>query len=717
MGIKSSRDLKTSNHYFISRDLSWLRFNERVMLEAKDQSIPLLERLKFLSIYYSNLDEFFMVRVGSLMHRSKFIPGYRDEKTGLTTDDEIKQILQTVSDQQKLARSVYDGLMEDFKNAGIERVDFKHLSKSDEIFTKKIFVEYKDLLSPRIVDEQHPMPFVDNCETYSILYLQKNTKMKVGLIPLSRLPKYLSFTTESGTQKVILVSELINYYSQSIFKKFIVKEKALLRVTRNADVFFEDYDPDKTDSRDDMQKILKKRKRAMPVRLQIFGKPSAAFYEIMKSAVKLSSRSIFINQIPFEINFSDCISVDESMKYASRKPLKNVNIGKGNYFKYLAEKDLLLAFPFQSITPFIEMVYEAADDPDVESISITLYRLAASSRLAAALAYAADRGKDVLCLLELRARFDEQNNIDYSEVLEEAGCSVIYGLERLKVHSKLLLIKKKNPDGSMSCITQLGTGNYNEVTSEAYTDISIITSNAAIGRDADEVFKALAMGEVPPDTPELLMAPEGFKKKLLLMLDEEMAKGPEGRVSIKVNALNDIDVMNKFIECSKAGVKIELFIRGICCLKPGLAGITDNITVKSIVGRYLEHSRIYVFGKGETQKIFVGSGDLLNRNTQRRVEAFIQVSSPDIKADVLEIMNSFRDDINNSWIMQPDGLYQKLPSAAGRDNFDRLYDYFAKKDISFVEKKPEKKPRRVSKKPSTEKSVLDRILEFFGFKR
>lgn len=675
--------MKISKNCYVSRDLSWLEFNERVLMQAKSESIPVLERLKFLSIYYSNLEEFFMVRVGSLDHRAKYIPNFKDEKTGRTPEEELKKLFSAAARQQKKAKEVYDKLVSDLAGFGIEKVDFKHLSKTDELMTKKFFTQYKDLLSPRIIDGQHPLPFLTGGESYACVLLSKNEREKLGIISLYRLPKYASFEDAEGKTKIVIVSELINYYVTNLFKKAVVKSRAIIKVTRNADVFFEDYEKEgKEDSRFDMKKLLKKRKRAMPVRLELCGKPSDKLIDMLRTSLGLSAKEIFIGQVPFDINYASILSANPQLKYPQRKSVKNVQLSKGEYFSYLKQNDIMLSFPYHSMSSFIDLVYEAADDPDVESVSITLYRLAASSRLAAALAYAADKGKDVLCLLELRARFDEQNNVDYSEVLEEAGCSVIYGLEKYKVHSKLMLIKKKGQDGVYSYITQLGTGNYNEVTSEQYTDISVITADEEVGKDADLVFKALAVGDVPPDTGHLLMAPKGFKKKLLKALDDEIAKGPQGRVSIKVNSLNDIDIMEKFIECSKAGVKVELFIRGICCLKPGLAGYTDNISVKSIVGRYLEHSRIYVLGSGADRKVYIGSGDLLSRNTERRVEAFIEIKSPAIMSDVLEIMNAFRADINNSWIMQPDGSYQKFPYAAGNDSFEMLYEYFSKRIIS-----------------------------------
>lgn len=679
---------KIAKNCFISRDMSWLEFNKRVLNLADDIRIPLIERLKFFAIYQSNLDEFFMVRVGSLVHRAKYLPGLKDVKTGRNADEEIKKILFEVSEQQKILKSTYEKLMHDFKKVNIEKIDFSHLSKADETILKKMFTEYKDYLSPRVIDAEHPLPFLTNEEAYIATILQKGGSTKIGIVSLYRLPKYRSFEGADGNKKIVIISELVSFYAQSLFKKYVVKEKCAIRVTRNADVFFEEYEKEyEGDKRIDMKKLLKKRKRETPVRLEISGKPSQEFIGLLKDKLKISSKETFISQIPFYIDFHSELKDANHLKYPVKRPEKNIEIKKGDLFNYLEKKDMLLSFPYQSINPFIDLLYEAADNPEVISICITLYRLSSSSRVAAALAYAADKGKDVICLLELRARFDEQNNIDYSEVLEEAGCSIIYGFPEMKVHSKLCLITRKTSSG-VKYITQIGTGNYNEVTSELYTDISFITSNDEIGREASEVFRCLQTGIVPERSDKLITAPNGFKQIVLEQLDKEKQKGPNGRVSIKVNSMNDVDIMKKMIECSQAGVKIELFIRGICCLKPGIPMYTENIRVKSIVGRYLEHSRIFIFGneKDSDFKVFIGSGDFLNRNTQRRVEAFADVTDSNVLDDVIEIMNSFRMDMDNSWIMQPDGTYQKLPGGTGHDNFERLAKHFANEIIKPVKK-------------------------------
>ena len=681
---------------FIDRELSWLQFNLRVLREAGDPSVPLLERLKFLGIYRSNMEEFFMVRVGTLTHRKVLLPDERDEKTGWTAAEQLRHILAEVARQQEIENKIYRKLLQDMKDAGIEVLDFRKLGKADEVTAKKFFAEIRPLLSPRVVDAGHPFPFVANKEVCVAASLgskgdknDKNEEFRLGLVSLFRLPPWRVWETE-GRQKVALTSELVRHFASQVFKKQEVRETVLFQVTRNADVFIEDdlrsYD---ADFRASMEKMLKKRRRQQPVRLMISGKPSSRMLSALVKDLKVPEENVFVRKMPFDLSFGSGLKKAPGMKYEERRSQRSVRLQKGDFFPYLRKKDLLLAYPFQSMNSFVEFLYEAADDPEVFSIRITLYRLSASSKVAAALAYAADRGKDVLCLLELRARFDEQNNIDYSEVLEDAGCHVIYGLPDMKVHSKLCLITRKNGD-QVEYFTQVGTGNYNETTSEQYTDLSVMTSDPAVGRDASATFEALSLGHAPGETESLWVAPNSFRSRVLELLERETQKGSAGRVSIKVNSMNDIGVMRAMIRASQAGVKIELFIRGICCLLPGIPGYTDNVTVKSVVGRYLEHSRIFVFGDGEDQVIYVGSGDLLNRNTQRRVEAFIECDRPEIRDDVLQVMEAFREDREKGWTMQPDGTYIKEENVPGTASQDRLYRYFGERIVEPLPSMTEK---------------------------
>jgi len=446
--------------------------------------------------------------------------------------------------------------------------------------------------------------------------------------------------------------------------------------------------------------MLSKRKKEMPVRARIYGKLADPCRSLLIKKLHVPESRVFTQMVPFDLSFRSCIGGPASFKYPERKPSRDIGLRKGEYFQYIEKHDLLMSFPFQSMLNFVDLIYEAADDPEVRSIRITLYRMSGSSKIAAALAYAADRGKDVLCLLELRARFDEQNNIDYSEMLEDAGCHIIYGLPDHKVHSKLCVITRIR-NGVLSRITQVGTGNYNEVTGEQYTDLSLITAREAAGLDAEAAFEALAAGEIPPEAKELWIAPLSFKSRVLEMLDRELEKGENGRVAIKVNALNSREVMEKLIECSRAGVKIELFIRGICSLRPGVPGLTDNITVSGVIGRWLEHSRIYSFGEGADQRLFIGSGDLLNRNLERRVEAFIEAVTPDTRDQLNEILDALRADREKSWEMQPDGVYLREEGGEGTSSQEALYRYFSVRKVSLQEPPAEVIPEPVKAEPET----------------
>ena len=685
---------------FQDRELSWLQFNLRVLQTAEDSSVPLLERLKFLSIYRSNMEEFFMVRVGSLSHHAVLLPNEQDEKTGWTASEQLRQIMAEVTRQQNTVQKTYRAILQDLKAAGVDVLDFRKVNKVDEVMARKFFSEIRPLLSPRVVDAEHPFPFIGNRETWVVVALKKGDKnpkniknekndksedIRMGLVPVFRVPPYRVVEVD-GRQKVILTAELVRYYASLLFKKQEIREAVLIQVTRNADVFIDnELESMDSDFRSSMEKMLRKRKRQQPVRVQISGKPSARLQAMLVKALKVPESNVFIRNLPVDLSFGSGIRKSPGMKYDERRPQRNVKLQKGEYFDYLEKKDILLSYPFQSMNPFVELLYEAADDPTVVSICITLYRLSASSKVAAALAYAADRGKSVLCLLELRARFDEQNNIDYSEVLEDAGCQVIYGLPEMKVHSKLCLITRQKGD-QVQYITQVGTGNYNETTSEQYTDLCVITSRTEVGRDAAQVFESLALGQAPSETETLWVAPNSYRTRVLEMIERERQKGSDGRIAIKVNSMNDMSIMRALIAASQAGVRIELFVRGICCLRPGIPGFTENISVRSVVGRYLEHSRIFAFGELEDQRIFVGSGDLLNRNTQRRVEVFVECVDEDMRKDVLYVLEMLRQDQERCWTMLPDGTYDRSNIVPGTASQDRLYTYFGGR---IIEKLPE----------------------------
>ena len=691
----ASKDKKTDavkkappESIFINRELSWLAFNERVLLEAADTAVPLLERLKFLMIYQSNLEEFYRVRIGITTHRALLQPDKQDPLSGLLPDAQIQEVLRVTREQQILLESIWKSVKEELRANNVDVLDFKKVSKVDELMSKKLFGDIKDMLFPKFISVDQALPFLWDGESYLIAFLGKTATQKLAIIPLHRVPAYQSFEID-GCQKVVLTAQLVKHFLPLLLKKENVLASAVVAVTRNADVFLSDVeDHSDEDFRHKVSTMLTKRRREMPVRVRIYGKLPDAARALLLKKLRVQERFVFTQNVPFDFSFRSAIGGSPALRYAERKPARNIGLSKGEYFSYIEKHDLLISFPFQSMMSFVDLIYEAADDPAVLSIKITLYRMSGSSKIAAALAYAADKGKDVLCLLELRARFDEQNNIDYSEILEDAGCRVIYGLPDHKVHSKLCVITRQK-DGNISRITQVGTGNYNEVTSEQYTDLSLITSREECGLEAETTFTALLNGELPPEAHSLWIAPLSFKTRVMEFLDREIEKGENGHVAIKINAINDPDVMNKLIECSQAGVKVELFVRGICCLRPGVPGQTENISVTSVVGRWLEHSRIYSFGDGAEQRLFIGSGDLLNRNLQRRVEAFIEVVTPETREQINTVLDALRNDREKSRRMLPDGSYVREPGGEGTSSQEALYRYFSTLKVSAASEEPE----------------------------
>ena len=706
---KTEADKQTTKvNTYINREISWLAFNQRVLLEAADKSVPLLERLKFLMIYQSNLEEFFRVRIGILKHRAILTPEKREPFSNLLPADEIQEIMRVVREQQSLMESVWKAIREELKAYKIEILDFKKVSKVDELMSKKLFGDMKNMLFPQIIDISQPLPFLWGEASYVLAYLGRGTEQKIAVIPLDKVPPYLTFEID-GNQKIVLTDQLIRHFLPLLLKKEMIIQSAIIRVTRNADVFLSNLEArGGEETRQKMSSMLSKRKRELPVRLLINGKLSDPARAILLKKLRIQESNVFTSDVPFDCSFRSCIGAHENFRYEERRPVRDVGLKKGEYFSYLEKHDLVMSFPFQSMLPFVDLIYEAADNPEVLSIKITLYRMSVSSKVAAALAYAADKGKDVLCLLELRARFDEQNNIDYSEMLEDAGCRVIYGLPEYKVHSKLCLITRQH-NGMLSHITQVGTGNYNENTAEQYTDLSLITASEAVAQDAEAAFTALQEGEIPPEAHTLWIAPLSFKQRVLELLDREIAKGEAGRVSIKVNGMNNIDVMQKLIECSQAGVQVELFIRGICCLRPGIEAMTDNIVVESVVGRWLEHSRIYKFGTGKDERLFIGSGDLLNRNLERRVEAFVEVTTPETRTQINEVLNALRNDKEKSRRMLPDGTYVREEGGKGTSSQEALYRYFS--SIRVTNEEETKSSLSIKAVPAPENTVLPLSVE------
>ena len=695
---------------FVNRELSWLEFNRRVLSESLNPKIPLMERLKFLSIYFSNLDEFFMVRVGSLHDQSIVEPNKLDDKTGLNAAGQIDAILKKVAEINPIAERAWESIKQQMRAQDIDLMDTQHLNKLDEQIVQKYFAEnIRPLLSPQIIDRQHPFPFLKNKEQFVLTVLENKEKEKdkdkskdksqtkgdslqLGIVPFSHLPPYFIFTLNQR-RRVLFTADIILYCAQKLYGKQKVVEKHIMRVTRNADISVDEglYDFD-IDFRGVMEEMLKKRRRLDVVRLQFSSMSGERVVNFLCKKFKVTPACFLVQSIPLDFSFGfalpsalDPHKEEKSWFYHEAKPFVPVDFAKGDAggaINYLQNHDMLLSFPFHSTKPFVDLLYEAGDDPSVVSIKISLYRLANHSKIASALAHAAEKGKEVLCVLELRARFDEQNNIDYATMLEEAGCTVIYGLSDYKIHAKLCLITRKIHN-QIQYITQVGTGNYNEKTSELYTDLSFISTDPKMGEDATRVFQALCVGEVVESTERLWVAPNCFESNVLRYIQEQIdlaRSGGEGYVFIKVNSLNDMEIMEKLIEASQAGVKVEMVIRGICCLCPGIPGYTDNIRIKSIVGRYLEHSRIFIFGTGEQQRIFMGSGDLLNRNTRRRVEVFAEVRDGDPRREILHLVDAIRMDNQNSWEMLSDGSYVKDNSdhAEPLDSHTYLHHYFEK---------------------------------------
>ncbi len=684
---------------FLNRELSWLAFNRRVLAEAADETLPVYERLKFLSIYCSNLDEFYMVRVGGLLDRALLQPWHTEAITGLTPREQLRAIYDETARQQKDFEALWHRVTAALAKQHVEILDFDRLDEADEVLLRRRFDALRPLLSPQVLDAEHPLPFLRNREQY-VLVRFAGKRGGAGLVPTTQLPKFFKLTVD-GVQKLALTAPLVAHFAPLLFGERRVRETAIVRVTRNADISVRDImDGCDADLRAVMERLLRRRRRLEPVRAQVQGRVSDEMRALVRELLGLPKRQLFVTNTPTDLSFVLAMPGEFDLTGLTCKevpPAKNVALQKGDYFAYLAQHDLLLALPYQSINPFVDLLYEAADDPDVVSIKITLYRLAGSSRIAAALAYAAEHGKQVQCLLELRARFDEQSNIDYSRMLEDAGCSILYGLTKYKVHTKLCLITRRCP-GGICYYTQVGTGNYNEKTAEQYTDLMLLTSDPAIGRDAAKTFDRLARGETVGETEALWLAPEGYKPQLLAHIDAQTRLGPKGYIGIKVNSMNDADVMARLVRASEAGTEVELFVRGICCLRPGVPGRTEHISVRSIIGRYLEHERIFAFGRGEAQEVFIGSGDLLERNTMRRIEAFTAVTDPNARAEVLEVLSAMRRDNRQAWIMQPDGSYLR-PEHAGEPFVSQTYlhTYFAGRTVT--KSAPSAPPRPQKKLP------------------
>lgn len=644
----------TNIPYMMNRELSWLKFNERVLNEAGNPRVPLAERLTFASIYQSNLDEFYRVRVGTLMDQMESSEVVRENKTNMTSEEQVKAILNATRELDQKKAVIYEQLMGELEPKGVRLINFNKLSAEEGKLLETYFdQEIAPYLSANIVSKQQPFPFLKNKDIYAVALLAtKNGKTKTAIIPCSNnvFKRLIDIPTRKGT--FMLSEELILHFLPKMFKKYEVKEKSLIRITRNADIDTETIYDEDLDYREAMEKLIKQRRRMNPVRMELSRELNKKMISSLCKELNVEKDHVFLSRVPLDMSFVFAIqgylknTAQEDLFYQRRTPRKTPELDdRRDLIPQILEKDVLLSYPFESIKPFISLLNEAAKDESVVSIKMTLYRLANKSQIVDALVEAAENGKEVVVLVELRARFDEESNIEYSRKLEEAGCRVIYGLNGYKVHSKLCLISRKTEDG-VSYITQIGTGNYNEKTSALYTDLSLITANQEIGKEAAEVFAALLRGETVEETNCLLVAPKCLQNKVLAMIDEEIdhvKQGEEGYVGIKINSLTDKVIIDKLIEASQAGVKIEMIVRGICCLVPGVEGYTDHIKVVSIVGRFLEHSRIYRFGTKEREKVYIASADFMTRNTVRRVE----VAAPILDEKLKERLDWMFDNMMN----------------------------------------------------------------------
>ena len=641
-----------SQQVYMNRELSWLKFNERVLEEAENKKVPLCERLTFASIYQSNLDEFFRVRVGSLVDQMLLGGKIRDNKTKMTAKEQIEAVLHQVMKLNRRKDAVYDAIMGQLEDYGVRLVDFRKISKKESEYLEKYFLnEIAPVISPTIVGKRQPFPFLKNNEIYAVVVLQtKSGKEKLGIIPCSNTGfKRLVELPTAGTY--MLAEELILHYIPEVFERYNIKAKSLIRVTRNADIDADALYDEDLDYRDFMAELIKRRKKLAPVRLELTREMDGEIVDVLCDYLELDSDYVFQVQAPLDLSFvfeiQDTLRKTPELFYEKRVPQKSSQFRDGEpVFPQIREKDKLLSYPYESMKPFLNFLREAANDKEVISIKMTLYRVAKDSKIVEYLIDAAENGKEVLVLVELKARFDEENNIEWSRRLEDAGCRVIYGLDGYKVHSKLCLVTKKS-EGQVEYYTQIGTGNYNEKTARLYTDLSFMTANVEIGLEAAKVFQALSMEETVDNVQHLLVAPRCLQNKVLSMIDEEIACAKEGKeayIGLKMNSLTDKKIIDKLIEASQAGVKIDMVIRGICCLIPGVKGKTENIQVRSIVGRFLEHSRIYIFGTQEREKVYIASADFMTRNTLRRVEVAAPVYDKDLKMQLEEMFITMLSD-------------------------------------------------------------------------
>lgn len=651
-----------------NREVSWLMFNRRVLEQANCVSMPLLERLKFISIFTTNLDEFYMVRVGSLTDSAQFSPNTRENKTGCTPSEQLLEINKNVLPLYDLRSLYFSAIMSRLERYGLHHCSLSLPDPEQEEYLRGFFQNsILPMLSPQIIDNRHPFPHIANKQLHVAVSLEKKNKHLYGIIAVPQnLDRIVRFG-EKG-QQFVLLEELIYHFADLIFTLYKVTERTILAITRNADISTEEELLDEDiDYRKHMSKMIQNRRRMAPVRLELQNKIGDAFLNFLCEKVSLQTRHIYVSQTPLDFTYIFQLGalLDEKDKarlsWESFLPHEKYKLDrKTSVLKYVQKKDMLLSLPYESMSPFLLLIHQAAEDPGVVSIKITLYRLARQSKLAEYLILAAENGKEVVVLMELRARFDEQNNIEWANRLEEAGCRVIYGPAMYKTHSKICLITKRE-FGKVSYITQVGTGNYNESTAKLYTDLSLITANPLIGYDAANFFNNMLLGNLEGDYRYLWTSPQRLKQNFMECVQGEIDKvrqGLPGSIVAKCNSLTDKDIILQLLEASRQGVKITLIIRGICCLLPQIPDFTENIRIISIVGRFLEHSRVYCFGTGPDMRLFISSADLMTRNTERRVEVACPVYDAQLRQKIYKMLEYMMEDNVKAWELFSDGEYR-----------------------------------------------------------
>ena len=703
--------------YLENRELSWLKFNKRVLEEAADENTPLLERLSFSAIYQSNLDEFFMVRVGSLSDSAKTNSKKKDSKSGMNAAQQLDAVFTAVRRMQPAVEDAFHKTVDALAEYGFEHVTFETAAKDELTFLELYFKrEIKPFISGSIINDSLPFPFLKNKEIYAVVQLSSKKESAVGIIPVSHDESERIIQLGNGGKRFILEEEVVLHFAHLMFKNYKVLDRALIRVTRSADIM---VSGNGADFRERMEELVAKRKELEPVRLEVSDDFSREALNVICKKLKIKNERVFTSHIPLDLSYVYAIQDlddDPKLHFVPRSPRKSAALSETRpIFAQIKAKDLLLSYPFESMNlTFIRFLQEAANDPKVTSIKITLYRLAKSSKVIDALCTAAEQGKEVLVMIELRARFDEANNIKWSRHLQKAGVKIIYGPKDYKAHSKLLLVKRRAQGGGFDYVTQIGTGNYNEKTSAIYTDLMLLTADREIAADAENVFNCLQNGTFVESTNKLLVAPLCLRPPVLEMMDEQIRiakNGGKGYIAAKINSLCDMVIMDKLVEASQAGVKVDLVVRGICCLIAGVEGYTENITVRSIVGRFLEHSRIFIFGRdGKEQKIYIGSADYMPRNTIRRVEVATPVEDERLKKRIREIFRTLMSDNTKARVMQSDGTYVRLTPAEGEEPvcaqevlYDDAYKRIAEKEVKQerMRKNREKGKAKASAKKKT----------------